>query len=300
MSTKIFHQPVMLHETIEALQIKPQQVYLDATFGRGGHTQAMLDKEAKVIAFDWDKEAVAWGKQHFAQNIKNQQLILLEANFTQIAEKIEQINVKQPKSKISGILFDFGTTTDQLLSDKRGFSFNHPESNLDMRMDQGKKITAAVLLNLLSRQELTDLFYQFGGEKQARSIAREVVKIRKKKAFAKVGDLLETIKQVKKNYFSHLHPATKVFQALRIAVNRELKNIEEALPQALEILQPTGRIITIAFHGGEDRIAKNFFKDWQQTGLGMCMNKKPFTPSEEEIKNNPRCRSAKLRIFEKN
>lgn len=294
MSTKPIHQPVMLAEAIEALQVKADCWYLDATFGAGGHSRAILDKGAGVIAMDWDENSIALGKERFAKAIQEQRLILIKDSFANLANAIRPLKIK-----ICGILFDFGTSVDQLTANDRGLSFNHPDAPLDMRLDQSKKLQAKDLLNLLSLQDLTQILSELGGERQAFAIAKKIVAKRKQRAFTKVADLLAVINEVKSKQFGHLHPATKVFQALRIAVNGELENIKQALPQALAVLEPLGRIVTIAFHEGEDRVAKNLFKDWQMAQLGTAMCKKPLTPSTLEIINNPRSRSAKLRIFEK-
>lgn len=300
MSKQALHQPVMSKEAIAGLKIKAHQWYLDATFGRGGHSQKILAQDGKVIALDWDDEAINWGKQEFASAIANNQLILIKTDFKDLKYRIQQLQQKNPDLRIHGALFDFGTSADQLKSENRGLSFANPEALLDMRMDQSKQLTAADYLNLTSEAELCNIFFQLGGEKQARKIAHQIVVTRKNKAFKTVGDLIVVIEKVKKTQFSHLHPATKIFQALRILVNQELDSIKQALPQALEILEAHGRLVTIAFHEGEDRLAKNYFKTWQEQNLGQMITKKPLTPSQTELQDNHRARSAKLRIFEKN
>lgn len=300
MSKQALHQPVMLKEALTALQIKANHWYLDATFGRGGHTSQILAQGAKVIALDWDDEAIAWGKQTFANQLAAGQLILIKTDFKDLATNVTALQKANPSIKIAGILFDFGTSVDQLKSEERGLSFANPNAPLDMRMDQSKKLTAADYLNLTNEQELATIFFHLGGEKQARKIAHQIVVARKKQALQTVGDLTAIVAEVKKDHFGHLHPATKIFQALRIIVNQELESIKEALPQAFSLLEPQARLVTIAFHEGEDRLAKNYFKDWHQQQLGQLITKKPLTPSQEELDNNQRARSAKLRIFEKN
>lgn len=287
------HQPVLLHEAIDALNIRPDHWYIDATFGRGGHTSEILKKQGKVIAFDTDREAIEYGSQRFAKQIESGQLLLIHANFRELEK---ELNTRRPEI-ISGILFDFGTTVDQLKSETRGFSFEH-DSELDMRMDDRLGVKAKDLLALIDEKQLADLFIEFGGEESAKAIAREIVYLRQKKPITTTKQLITIIERIKKGRRSHLHPATKVFQALRMAVNSELDNIEDVLPQALKTVNRGGRIVTISFHEGEDRIAKHFMKNWEEQGRGQQLTKKPIEPSEEELQTNPRARSAKLRIFE--
>lgn len=294
------HQPVMLAEALDLLQVKSDCWYIDATFGRGGHTQAILDNGGTVIAFDMDKAAIKFGKRQFAQSIASRKLFLVEANFTQLKTELNQLQQEFPQTlSISGILFDFGTTQDQLKSPDRGFSFNEPESKLDMRMNLNLGVTATDLLTVLSVKQLTRLFKDYGGEVQAKKIAQAIERYRGKdrsRFITTVGQLVKIIEQVKSRY-SHLHPATKVFQALRIAVNDELGNIQTALPLALDQVKEQGRLVTIAFHQGEDRIVKHQFKDWQQQEKGQILTDKPLTPTETEVTRNPASRSAKLRAF---
>ncbi len=296
------HQPVMLKEALEYLNVQPQHWYIDATFGRGGHTQAILNQDAYVIAFDIDHEAIAYGKKQFESVIDQEKLILVQANFAKLESEVSQlINQHSALTAISGCLFDFGTSQDQIKAPHRGFSFEQPEAALDMRMDQNLGVTAADLLTVLSVKQLTQLFKEYGGEEQAKKIAQAIGKFRgpdRQNKISTVGQLVKIIEQVKKRH-SHLHPATKVFQALRIAVNNELTNIENALPQALSLVEHHGRIVTIAFHQGEDRIAKQQFKDWEEQIMGQVLTKKPLTPTKKELNKNPSARSAKLRAFEK-
>ncbi len=302
MSSKALHQPVMLTEAIDHLNVQSDAWYVDATFGRGGHTQAILDKQAKVIALDVDREAIAYGQEQFETEIESKRLILIKANFAQLEETINGLREKHSHlTAINGVLFDFGTSLDQVRASHRGFSFEQPQAPLDMRMDEKLGVTAADLLNILSVKQLTQLFREYGGEHQAKKIAQAIDRYRGKERenpIKTAGELVKIVKQVKSRR-SHLHPATKVFQALRIAVNDELGSIEAALPQALEITAPEGRIVTISFHAGEDRLAKHTFKDWQQQEKGEILTSKPLTPAEEEVKRNPSARSAKLRAFKK-
>lgn len=292
------HQPVLLDEAINALDIKQGRYYIDATFGRGGHSEAILNKGGKVIAFDVDKEAITYGQEKFASQIKENRLILVRENFDKLEENVSKIQKKQAIEKIHGCLFDFGTSTDQLKNKDRGFSFDS-DAPLDMRMDDRLGVTAADLLNMLSDKELTKLFWEYGGEEEARKIAREIIFARKQ------GQKINTSKQLVnlidkiKNRHGKLHPATKVFQALRIVVNGELDSIEAALPQAFSLLTKNGRLVTITFHEGEDRLAKHFFKKKETEKSCVLLNKKPITANSEEISINPNSRSAKLRALEK-
>jgi 16S rRNA (cytosine1402-N4)-methyltransferase len=302
MTKTALHKPVMLKEVVKYLHIKPDRWYIDTTFGRGGHTQAILEKGAKVIAFDVDEEAIEYGQEAFASDIATGNLKLVKANFSHLEAEVNKFQTDQAETtQFDGILFDFGTSLDQIRASHRGFSFDQLDQPLDMRMDQALGITASDLLTVLSVKQLTELFKEYGGEVQAKKIAQAIDQHRGKNRENKietVGQLVEIIFQ-NKDRTSHLHPATKVFQALRIAVNDELVSIRLALPQAINILAPKGRIITIAFHQGEDAVVKQQFKEWEKNNQGKILTKKPETPMKNEIINNPAARSAKLRVFEK-
>lgn len=292
---KTNHITVFLNQAIDLLMVKPGHWYVDATFGGGGHTGKILSLGGNVLAFDFDQQAIDMGKLKFETALAEQELILVNANFANLTATIKEHNLV---GKISGILFDFGTSTDQLMNVERGFSF-FGEGELDMRMDQNLGVKAKDLLALLAEKQLTEVFFNYGGETEAKKIAKKIVELRKKGIFMttnqQLADLVEKIKTVR----GKTHPATKVFQALRIIVNDELGNIEQVLPQALEVVNSDGRIVTIAFHEGEDRQAKVAFRNWEERGLGTIITKKAIEPSAEEIQANPRSRSAKLRAFEK-
>jgi len=294
------HIPVMLTEAIHYLAVKPHEWYVDCTFGRGGHTREILKAGGQVIAFDVDQEAIEYGQTEFATEIKAGQLILIRDNFEHLETAIERLQQDKPNLEISGILFDFGTSTNQLMSEARGFSFNS-EALLDMRMDQRLGVTANDLLNVIPENQLAELFAIEGGEHEAKTIAK-VIKRHQARA---QGHMIWTAKELAdlitntKHEHGKLHAATKVFQALRIAVNQELDSIQTAVPQALHILKPQGRLVTIAFHEGEDRIVKQLFTKWEQQHKGVKILKHSSEPSETELATNPRARSAKLRVFEK-
>ena len=286
----------MLEDAVAALQIESDQWYVDGTFGRGGHTQRILELGGKVIAFDFDQEAINFGKEKFATPIKNNQLILLRENFSHLADTILSLQKANQVTQINGILLDFGTSTQQLTSQERGFSFEG-EGPLDMRMDQRLGVQAQDLLAIIPEKQLVELFRDMGGENDAHRIVKAIKKSPKPVTTTK--QLADLVLKVKGKRNSKIHPATKVFQALRIAVNTELDNISEMLPQALNLLKNGGKIVTIAFHEGEDKIVKHTFKSWENRKLGYNETKKPLTPSEEEVYTNQRARSAKMRIFVK-
>lgn len=291
------HTPVLLTETIDALQIKPGEWYLDATFGRGGHTAAMLAQGARVIAFDWDQEAIEYAQVAFSTEIEKQQLVMVHSSFALLQKELTMLQAQQNIPAPQGILFDFGTSSDQLTSGARGFSFLE-DGDLDMRMDTRLGVTAKDLLAVLPEKQLAALFSEFGGEHEAKAVARAIKT--SPTPITTTTQLAEIVERTKRERRGHLHPATKVFQALRIAVNSELDEIAAALPQALEVVAPGGCIATIAFHEGEDRLAKNAMRAWEQNNKGHIVTNKPVVASKEELEANPNSRSAKLRVFKKN
>lgn len=259
-----YHIPVLLNEVIAALEVKPGEKYIDCTYGGGGHFRAIQEAGGIVLGIDQDPEAQAPVHGNFA-------------HLKEIADKV-------PFSGISGVLFDLGVSSHQLETDYRGFSFKRGGlAKLDMRMDQTTGLTAADLINAGGEKELANLFFKYGEERFARAIAREI----KKTKIETTDDLAKAILRVRHTK-DRTHPATRVFQALRIAVNDELNSLEAALPQALELLKPGGKLAVISFHSLEDRIVKNFMK-----------KSLLIRPTEQEIKNNPRARSGKLRVMEK-
>ncbi|OGJ38637.1 MAG: 16S rRNA (cytosine(1402)-N(4))-methyltransferase [Candidatus Pacebacteria bacterium RIFOXYB1_FULL_39_46] len=296
------HQPVMLKEAIDALQVKAGRWYVDATFGRGGHSQAILDQGGRVVGLDFDEQTIDLARRRFSEALENNSLILVRENFDKLTQIIEQLKQEKVLSgQIWGILFDFGTSTDQLMAEDRGLSFEHRQAKLDMRLDNRLGVKASDLLKVLTVKQLTQIFEDLGGEEQAKKIAKAIVRVRENNPadLEVVGSLVALISANKSRRSGHLHPATKVFQALRIAVNDELDNIERVLPQALALVNPGGRIVTIAFHEGEDRPVKQIFAEWEEQEKGVRISKKPIQPTETEINQNPRSRSAKLRIFER-
>ena len=279
-----YHTPVLLKEAISFLDIKPGQKYIDATAGGGGITAAILERGGKVLAIDWDEEAVNYLiSRKFA---KADKLTLVRGNFSQI----DEIGKRFGFGKVSGIVFDLGVSGHQLDKAERGFSFAKA-GPLDMRMDKSLAVAAADLVNGLSENELFTIFKKFGEERYSRRIARGLVRARRIAKITNTTQLAEIVARSARRS-SRVHPATRVFQALRIAVNDELGNLTRAIPAAVSLLVKSGRIVVISFHSLEDRIVKNFFKSSQALRF---LTKKPVRPSLAEIMANPRARSAKLR-----
>ncbi|MDQ3008154.1 MAG: 16S rRNA (cytosine(1402)-N(4))-methyltransferase RsmH [bacterium] len=295
------HVSVLLNEALAGLVISPNSWYLDATFGRGGHTAAILRAGGNVIAFDYDQEAIEYGQSTFATFIEQGRFALVRENFSKLSSIVPEVLKAHQISQLDGVLFDFGTSVDQLLSPDRGFSFDS-DSPLDMRMDDRSSVRAKDLLNLLSEKQLVQIFQDYGGEREAKSIAKAIkIKFNREglTSLQTTAQLAQLVSKTKHERGSKLHPATKVFQALRITVNMELENIELALPQALQLVAPTKNIVTIAFHEGEDRIVKRLFNQWESQDKGQKINNHIVVPTSSELEANPRARSARLRIFKK-
>ena len=290
------HIPVLQKEVIEYLDPKPNENFIDCTIDGGGHTAAILEKispQGKVLGIDLDPELLK------AAEIKNQKakiknrLILVNDNFS----NLKSIVARERFRPIQGILFDLGMSSWHLEESKRGFSFQREEP-LDMRYNTEFSIlTAEKIVNEYSPKEIEKILKEYGEERFSGEIVNQIIKERKLKPIKTTFDLNEIIKKaVPKNYErGRIHPATRTFQALRIAVNNEIENFENALPQALEILKEGGRLAVISFHSLEDRIIKNFLKDSNQQNLIKILTKKPIKPTEQEIQTNKRSRSAKLR-----
>ncbi len=313
------HQAVLLKEAIEALAIKPDGIYLDGTFGRGGHTQAILDQlseQGKLFAIDRDHEA-----QAVAESMDDDRLTFARCDFSSLPKLMNQYALQE---KLDGVLFDFGVSSPQLDQGDRGFSFMH-DGPLDMRMDQRDCLTAKEIIDTYTETQLADLFYQFGQERYSRRIARAILHSRSIVEIKSTQQLAEIIKTAHPKWEKHKHPATRCFQALRIAVNQELLQIEQGLNAVLSMLKPNGRLSVISFHSLEDRMVKQFIRqhsnrqahakmipkmiplredqiDQQLDRKGLqILNKvgKKIRASRMEISNNPRARSAILRVAQK-
>lgn len=278
---------------MKKLNIKSEGRYIDATVGGGGHAEKILESGGKVLGIDRDREAIDYVSEKLAKWMEKGNLKLKNSNFNELWE----IAVKNDWQNVDGVLFDLGISSHQIDTAGRGFAFQL-EGPLDMRMDAGLSVTAADLVNALSEKELKDLFFRFGGEKKAGLISRAIAEARKRKKIETTRELVEVIERVIPVTARRrkLHPATKVFMALRIAVNDEPNSLKKALPQAVELLVKGGLLAVISFHDGEDRIVKNFIK---RSEFLKIINKKPVTAGQTEIAHNPRARSAKLRAAEK-
>lgn len=289
-----YHVSVLLQETLDALQIEPGKRYIDGTLGGGGHTGAILDKGGEVLGLDFDEDALGFVSEKLKGQIEAGKLTTAKGNFKNIDKLAEENGFRD----VDGVLFDLGVSSHHFDTAERGFSVQK-EGPLDMRMDQDLGVKAADLLNVLTKGELYELFTKFGEERFAYAISNSIVRSREVKRIETTTDLVGIINRVVPKGREQINPATRVFQALRIAVNDELNNIEEALPKALALLKKNGRIAVISFHSLEDRIVKNTFRKWEEEGLGRIITEKPIIPTEGEIEQNNRSRSSKLRVFEK-
>lgn len=287
------HQPVLLNEVIEAfwdLRKKNNLRYFDGTFGRGGHYKALKAMAPQIHAtvMDQDQESFAYAEKEFKTEVQNKELIFISKNFSQFTES--NLNL------FDMMFLDLGVSSPQLDKSDRGFSFYH-QGPLDMRMNQQQILTADYIINTWSEKDLVGLFQNYGEIYKPFRVVRAIVHDRKTKAFKTTQELSGLIERVEGWRKKGFHPATQYFMALRLVVNQELEVLREALPAMLKSLNPGGRLAVISFHSLEDRIVKNIFKDSKD--WGRPINKKVIIASEEEQKQNPRSRSAKLRIFER-
>ncbi len=302
------HISVLLKESIKYLNLKEDSIVVDMTLGYGGHSSEILKriKRGYLFAFDQDDDAILASKLKLSKIADNYEVI--KSNFVNLKKELG----KQDVMKVDAILFDLGVSSPQLDTTERGFSF-HNNAKLDMRMDQMNELSAYEVVNNYSYEELVDIFYKYGEEKYARSIAKNIVKSREEKEIYSTSELVEIIKQsVPEKYKRDKHPARKVFQAIRIEVNNELEVFEQALKDSLDMLNVGGRICVITFHSLEDRICKNIFKEYSRVDKNL--SKLPIIPedyqpkykvigqisaSREELEKNNRARSAKLRVIER-
>lgn len=290
------HKPVLVKEVLEKLRVKPRGVYLDVTFGAGGHTRAILEqnKTCKVIAMDWDALTLETYGPIFEEEFGDR-ISFVWGNFSVLYKLIKKHNIGQ----VDGVLADFGTSQIQI-AQTPGLSFFR-DTPLDMRLSAAHyQVTAADVLNKSSQEKLEQLFFQLGEEPKSRQIARAIVAARAKHKLITTGQLVDVIEDVLPNKGKRsIHPATKIFQALRIYVNHELDNIQAFLPAALGALKPEGRLVCISFHSLEDRMVKQFFNNQERTGALEVITPKAITASLDELELNPSARSAKLRAAEK-
>jgi 16S rRNA (cytosine1402-N4)-methyltransferase len=295
----------MLVQVLENLVIKKEGIYVDCTLGGGGHAQKIVEKiypEGLLIGLDQDIEALEFARK----KLKDYQdrVIIVKSNFADLEKVLSSLGF----SKVSGVFFDLGVSSYQIETQSRGFSFLN-DNLLDMRMDLSKQLNAHYVVNHYSENELWEIFSNYGEERFSRSIARLIVRKRGEKPIETTKQLAELIT----NFYARsrkgrwrIHPATKIFQALRIEVNNELGVLKEALVQAIKLLEIKGRIGVISYHSLEDRVVKNTFREWatgeviRQYGYGLRkLDKKPLYPAEEEIRKNRRARSARMRFAEK-
>ncbi len=305
------HIPVLLNEAVSSLLTNSNGIYVDATFGRGSHSQAILNQlgvQGRLIAFDKDPEAIAYAKEHFAHD---KRFTIIHQSFANLQASLTELNIF---GQISGVLFDLGVSSPQLDNPNRGFSFSR-DGALDMRMDTTQGVDAMTWIANVKEEELATVLWTYGEEKFSRRIARAIVTKRAETPITSTTQLADIIKfATPKPKTPHdKHPATRSFQAIRIAINQELTDLELGLEQALEALKASGRLSVISFHSLEDRIVKQFIKLHEKgqelpRGLpvkGMHFNArlksvgKPQKPSMKEMNLNPRARSAILRIAEK-
>jgi 16S rRNA (cytosine1402-N4)-methyltransferase len=293
------HVPVLLHESIDALAAAPGAVVVDATLGAGGHASELgrtLSSAAHVIGFDVDENAIALATEAVAKS--GATLTVVRSNFRHMQRELAKLGIQS----VDAVLFDLGVSSLEFGASGRGFSFKYDEPllmTLDSHPDEDM-LTAADIVNGESEEALADIIYKYGEERFSRRIAKEIVTARRHKRIETTFELVDIIKRaVPASYRNgRLHPATRTFQALRIATNDELGALKDGLEDALRIVRPGGRVAVITFHSLEDRIVKETFKKYKEEGMTL-ITKKPIVPTREEIISNPRARSAKLRIIQK-
>lgn len=308
------HVTVLLNEAVENLNIKPDGVYVDCTLGGGGHSAKIVEHlgpNGRLYAFDQDQTAHDYNQKKFQSQIESGQVTLIKSNFCHLTTQLGQLGI----TKVDGILYDLGVSSPQFDVADRGFSYRY-DAPLDMRMDQSQALNAQIIVNEWSYEQLVRIFLRYGEEKFAKSIARRIENTRKTTKIETTGQLVELIKEAipAKARRKSGHPAKKVFQAIRIAVNDELTVLEQSLEQAFELLDASGRISVITFQSLEDRLVKTMFKEKTTlpplpNGLPVVpkeyepnfklVTRKPILPTTEEINANKRAHSAKLRVIEK-
>ncbi|KTD22446.1 16S rRNA (cytosine(1402)-N(4))-methyltransferase RsmH [Legionella londiniensis] len=303
------HRPVLLQESLEALAIEASGIYVDGTFGRGGHSRAILGQlgqAGRLIAIDKDHDAVSYAKELFGQDPR---FAIHQGSFAEIGSIAKQEDVV---GKVNGILLDLGVSSPQLDNPERGFSFMQA-GPLDMRMDQKQALTASEFVNEAHPDEMARIFREYGEERYAGRIARAIVKAREQAPIVTTDILAEIVKEANPKWEKHKHPATRVFQAIRIHINQELADLKRCLAQCIDILAPRGRLAVISFHSLEDRVVKQFMREKEQGGYlppdvpvksseikaRFKRVGKAIKPKYDEVMQNVRARSAVLRIGEK-
>ena len=301
-----YHIPVMCSQVLNNLITRKNGIYVDCTLGGGGHSREIIKKiypDGLLVELDKDIEALEYAREKLKEY--QDKIFVIKSNFSDLGKVINDLGLK----KVTGVLFDLGLSSHQINTQSRGFSFLESHF-LDMRMNLSQQLDACYIINHYSEKELWEIFSKYGEERFSRSIARLIVQERKNKPIQTTKHLADIIISIYKKYKKNkwrIHPATRVFQALRIEVNDELERLREALKQAIHILEEQGRICVISYHSLEDRIVKHTFKELASKETSTLyeyrlriISKKPFYPSENEIKENRRARSAKMRVAEKN
>ena len=290
-----YHVPILLGQVLDFLAVGPDKKYIDCNLGGAGHTRGILERGGVVLGIDWDQEAIDYVCKNQKEFIETGKLVLRKGNFAYLKNIANDAGF----GKVSGILFDLGVSSHQLDTDYRGFSFNRG-GLLDMRMDKDLGVTARDLINAAGESELANIFWRFAQEKSSRRIAAAIVHYRKSKSIETTDELAKVVMSASfRSGKDRNHPATRVFQALRIAVNDELANIDAALPQALDLVEIGGRLVILSFHSGEDRIVKDFFRNQEKLGKVEILTRHVIKAGGEEIRVNPRAKSAKLRVLVK-
>jgi len=296
----IYHTPVLLKESVEGLKIKPNGIYVDVTFGGGGHSREILNqlKTGKLIAFDQDEDALE-------NLIDDKRFLFAHHNFRFLKNFLKYYKINQ----VDGIIADLGVSSHHFDQPERGFSFRF-EGKLDMRMNQQAKVSAADILNNYEERELLRIFWEYGELQNARTLTKAIINGRSSKTLTDIKDLVDLLMPFLPKHAEHKFLA-KVFQALRIEVNREMEYLQSMLLQTIDVIKPGGRLVVLTYHSLEDRVVKNFIKSGKFEGEAekdfygnlkvpfIAVNRKIIVPSEKEINENNRARSAKLRIAER-
>lgn len=312
--TEFKHTTVLLEETVNGLDVKKDGIYVDCTLGGGGHSRLILSKlgeNGHLYSFDQDQTAIDYNQKNLAEYVAKGQVTFVKSNFRNLKNELNHLGI----DGVDGVLYDLGVSSPQFDDAERGFSYRF-DAPLDMRMDQTQKLNAREVVNEWSYNDLVRIFFRYGEEKYSKQVARKIESTREEKPIETTGELADLIKSAIPAAARRTggHPAKKIFQAIRIAVNDELGALEESLEQALQILNPVGRISVITFQSLEDRLVKRMFKEQTEIGdlpAGLpiipddmkpkykLINRKPIIPSEDELEENRRSHSAKLRIIEK-
>lgn len=312
--TEFKHTTVLLEETVNGLDVKEDGIYVDCTLGGGGHSRLILSKlgeNGHLYSFDQDQTAIDYNQKNLAEYVAKGQVTFVKSNFRNLKNELNHLGI----DGVDGVLYDLGVSSPQFDDAERGFSYRF-DAPLDMRMDQTQKLNAREVVNEWSYNDLVRIFFRYGEEKYSKQVARKIESTREEKPIETTGELADLIKSAIPAAARRTggHPAKKIFQAIRIAVNDELGALEESLEQALQILNPAGRISVITFQSLEDRLVKRIFKEQTEIGdlpAGLpiipddmkpkykLINRKPIIPSEDELEENRRSHSAKLRIIEK-